>query len=79
MIRHHERRLDKMVQLLAEQEGRSTTGFEMCELLFGTRLRTNMHNLRFAMAETLAHLVYLEQQGRIGLAEQDGCAVYRAK
>ncbi|WP_127572602.1 MBL fold metallo-hydrolase [Paenibacillus xylaniclasticus] len=79
LIRHHERRLDKMVQLLAEQEDRSATGFEMCELLFGTRQRTNMHNLRFAMAETLAHLVYMEKQGRIELTEQDGHAVYRAK
>ncbi|WP_127529796.1 MBL fold metallo-hydrolase [Paenibacillus kobensis] len=79
LIRHHERRLDKMVQLLQEQENQSATGFEVCELLFGARLRTNMHNLRFAMAETLAHLVHLEKQGRIELAERDGCAVYRAK
>jgi len=80
LIRHHERRLDKIAQLLQEQEDRSATGFEMCELLFSARLRTNMHNLRFAMAETLAHLVCLEQQGRIELVERDGrSAVYRAK
>lgn len=59
---HHERRLDRMVAWLEEEP---RTAFNMCETQFGTRLRTNPHNLRFGMSETLAHLLYLENNGRI--------------
>lgn len=56
---HHARRLARMAALAAElavqDEGR-LTAFAMCEALFGGRIGGNPHNLRFAMAETIAHL-----------------------
>ncbi|PWV92057.1 glyoxylase-like metal-dependent hydrolase (beta-lactamase superfamily II) [Paenibacillus cellulosilyticus] len=79
LIAHHARRLDKMVAFIQEQPESSVTGFAMCELLFSGRITLNMHNLRFAMAETLAHLVRLEKQGRVALLEQNGQYIYRAK
>lgn len=71
---HHERRLAGMLEELREER----TGFELCELHFGARLRTNPHNLRFAMAETLAHLYYLERRGLIRrlVRASDGSSVY---
>ncbi|MBD3917710.1 MBL fold metallo-hydrolase [Paenibacillus sp. PR3] len=78
LIAHHARRLDKMVVLLQEQQGAEATGFAMCELLFGGRITLNMHNLRFAMAETLAHLVRLEKQGRVELLKRNGQYIYHA-
>ncbi|MFC5468364.1 MBL fold metallo-hydrolase [Cohnella suwonensis] len=39
------------------------SAFEVCELLFGARLRGNTHNLRFALAETIAHLEHMAKRG----------------
>ncbi|MHA6485192.1 MBL fold metallo-hydrolase [Paenibacillus sp. strain BS8-2] len=69
----HGRRLADMQSRLAEKPQHA---FELCESLFGTRLRTNPHNLRFAMAETLAHLFHLELQGVITSSEQDGYRIF---
>ncbi|TFE30655.1 MBL fold metallo-hydrolase [Cohnella luojiensis] len=60
LLEHHERRLQKMAELIGNED---RTAFEVCELLFGTRLRSNAHNLRFALAETIAHLIQLEKRG----------------
>jgi hypothetical protein len=65
--------------LLQDQPDASATGFAMCELLFGSRITHNLHNLRFAAAETLAHLVRLEKQGRVERLEQNDQYIYRAK
>ncbi|QMV43766.1 MBL fold metallo-hydrolase [Cohnella cholangitidis] len=62
LLEHHERRLLKMAELIGDEE---KTAFEVCELLFGTRLRSNTHNLRFALAETIAHLVRMEKRGMV--------------
>lgn len=70
---HHARRLDKMLEQL--QAG-SYTAFESCELSFGSHLRQNAHNLRFAMAETLAHLVYLENRKEIVSELSDEQIIY---
>ncbi|MUT64484.1 MBL fold metallo-hydrolase [Paenibacillus sp. NEAU-GSW1] len=56
---HHIRRLEKMKGLLEQP----MSAFTVCEALFGASLRSNPHNLRFAMSETLAHLFYLERRG----------------
>ncbi|MFX3634948.1 MAG: MBL fold metallo-hydrolase [Candidatus Pristimantibacillus sp.] len=58
---HHARRLDQMCQILVEP----LSAFALCEMTFGKRLRDNPHNLRFGMAEILAHLFYLERRGRV--------------
>ncbi|MFC5651516.1 MBL fold metallo-hydrolase [Paenibacillus solisilvae] len=75
IIEHHARRLDTMEHLLAE---RSYTGFAMCEKLFGTRIAGNIHQFRFAMSETLAHLYYLERCSRISHEDQSGVIEYKA-
>lgn len=66
LLEHHERRLMKMLELIGNEE---RSAFEVCELLFGARLRSNTHNLRFALAETIAHLVRLENRGLVDRVE----------
>ncbi|MFC4102771.1 MBL fold metallo-hydrolase [Paenibacillus xanthanilyticus] len=66
---HHERRLARIEELAASG---TDTGYAICEALFGPRIAGNAHNLRFAMAETLAHLVYLERSGRLIAEEATG-------
>ena len=75
LLQHHMRRLDKMVAMLAEAP---RTAYDMCEALFGSRLSGNAHQLRFAMSETLAHLVYLENKARIKAVPADGVYRYSA-
>ncbi|MGO4539860.1 MBL fold metallo-hydrolase [Paenibacillus sp. 2TAB19] len=70
LISHHGRRLERMAEMLAEEP---RTAFDMCEALFGSRLRDNPHNLRFAMAETLAHLYELVHQGRATHSPANSC------
>lgn len=59
LLQHHEERLARIEGLLRE---RPQTGFDVCAALFGTEL--GIHQMRFAMSETLAHLVELVRQGR---------------
>jgi glyoxylase-like metal-dependent hydrolase (beta-lactamase superfamily II) len=71
---HHVRRLAAMDDMLAEP----LTGFEVCMRLFGERVRDSMHNLRFAMSETLAHLEHLAAEGRAAAARgHDGILRWR--
>ncbi|WP_123041333.1 MBL fold metallo-hydrolase [Cohnella candidum] len=60
LLRHHERRLDKIAEGIGDEK---ISSFDVCERLFGTHLRGNLHNLRFALAETIAHLILLETRG----------------
>lgn len=60
LLLHHEERLEKMEALL---DGGERSGFDICTALFGTKL--GIHQMRFAMAETLAHLFELVQRGRL--------------
>lgn len=59
LLQHHEERLLRIESLLQQ---RPHSGFEMCAALFSTEL--GIHQMRFAMSETLAHLVELVRQGR---------------
>lgn len=68
MISHHRERLARMESLLASPR----TGYEVCRELFGDKL--SMHQLRFALSETIAHLVFLERRGRLQ-ADRAGPAV----
>lgn len=56
---HHEQRLDRMEELL---HGQPKSAYEICVSLFGDSL--GIHQLRFALSETIAHLVELEDRGR---------------
>ena len=57
MILHHQRRSEKIVDLLGNKK---LTGWEITNLLFPRKL--DALNLRLAFQETLAHLKYLESK-----------------
>jgi glyoxylase-like metal-dependent hydrolase (beta-lactamase superfamily II) len=59
LICHHEERLALMETHLHQPQ----TSYEVCRATFGDKLST--HQLRFALSETIAHLVFLELDGRI--------------
>lgn len=53
---HHRERLELMSAVV----GTGSSGFEVCREIFGDQL--NIYDMRFALAETMAHLVYLKQK-----------------
>lgn len=59
IIAHHHDRLDRLVVMIDEPRN----AYELCLKFFGSKL--SIHQLRFAMAETLAHLVYLRELGKV--------------
>ncbi|MDP1511430.1 MBL fold metallo-hydrolase [Paenibacillus sp. CMAA1739] len=65
LLAHHEERLEKFQQLI--QPGGSTA-YELCIAVFGEKL--GIHQLRFAMSETLAHLVELVRRERAFMSEE---------
>jgi hypothetical protein len=56
---------------------RDATTYEVCRQLYGPDLNGN--ELRFAMAEILAHLVYLQQQNKLEVTCPDGIYRYRER
>lgn len=57
---HHETRTTRLLELVQSQ---LQTAFELTQKLFTRPLNT--YQMRFALGETLAHLAYLEHEGRI--------------
>jgi hypothetical protein len=55
---------------------RGATVYQVCREVFGDRL--SLHEIRFAMTETLAHLVYLEKRGELRVSKVDGRYIYSA-
>lgn len=72
LIAHHQERLGVMV----EHVRTPMTAYELCRAVFGFRLTT--HQLRFALSETIAHLVYLESEGRVTKFEEEGILKYQS-
>jgi glyoxylase-like metal-dependent hydrolase (beta-lactamase superfamily II) len=68
LLEHHERRLVKMADIIGDEE---RSAFEVCELLFSPRLRSNAHQLRFALAETIAHIIQMERRGIVVRIESE--------
>lgn len=68
---HHEQRLQQLTDLLVTPQ----TAYELCLTLFGDKL--SIHQLRFAMSEIIAHLIYLEKRGYISSKPRtsDGASV----
>ncbi|TXK84677.1 MBL fold metallo-hydrolase [Paenibacillus sp. N3.4] len=60
LVRHHQERL----ALMESQLSTPLSAYEVCHATFGDRL--SIHQMRFALSETIAHLVLLEDEGRIG-------------
>ena len=72
IARHHGERLAKMAAALAVP----LSAAELCEAYFGKEL--TVHSLRFALSETIAHLIRLEALGLAEREERDGLIRYRA-
>ncbi|NOU95970.1 MBL fold metallo-hydrolase [Paenibacillus sp. LMG 31456] len=73
LILHHESRLELMRGMLIE---RPQTAYEVCRNTFGHKL--TLHQLRFALSETLAHLIYLRETGMVKQVEQEAMAYFQA-
>lgn len=72
LIGHHEERLNKVLELMKKP----VTGFKICLALFGTRL--SVHQMRFALSETIAHTVHLVRHHRAKEEERGGEIYYTA-
>jgi glyoxylase-like metal-dependent hydrolase (beta-lactamase superfamily II) len=72
LLRHHEERLDVMRSAF---DGEPATPFQIARRVFPDDLTD--HQLRFALAETLAHLEHLVDDGRVERLEGDVVS-YRA-
>ncbi|WP_442603415.1 MBL fold metallo-hydrolase [Paenibacillus sp. KN14-4R] len=72
LIEHHHERLAHMENLLQD----SMTAYELCMTVFGGRL--TVHQLRFALAETIAHILYLQEVGRVKQTDRDGLIYYQS-
>ncbi|UKS27670.1 MBL fold metallo-hydrolase [Paenibacillus sp. HWE-109] len=59
LVRHHHERL----ALMESQLSASLSAYDVCRATFGDRL--SIHQMRFALSETIAHLILLEDEGRI--------------
>ena len=75
LLDHHARRMERMADIVGASG--SPSAFEVCETLFGARLRSNTHNLRFALAETIAHLVRMEKLGTIERVPSESSIRYK--
>lgn len=75
ILEHHERRLQKMVDYIKQQQSK-LSAFVICEYLFGTTLRTQPHNMRFAMTETIAHLDELVRRGLLKIVFHNSAQFY---
>lgn len=69
LLTHHQERLNLMKGLVTGDD----TVYSICKQAFGEGL--NAHEVRFAMAETAAHLMYLVHRGELVVEERGG--VYR--
>ncbi|MBX3010588.1 MAG: MBL fold metallo-hydrolase [Caldilineaceae bacterium] len=69
---HHARRLAQM----AETAGTGASALTIAQRVFNFAAFSE-HEVRFAIAETLAHLVYLVQQGELHAVEQGGVTFYQ--
>lgn len=74
LLAHHEERLDTAAALLTSGP---LSGFAVCEFLFRSRV-TTVHQMRFAMSETLAHLAELVRRGRAVMLKADGGFLFDA-
>lgn len=70
LIVHHRERLEAMRAFLTEPH----TAYEICRAAFGDKL--SVHQLRFALSETMAHLIWLREAGTVQSAERDGIISY---
>ena len=69
---HHER-----LELIKNCAGSGANAYQVCRQVF--RENINVHELRFAMGETLAHLSYSTYKGELEVVSTDGIDTYSKK
>ena len=67
---HHRERLNTMKQIAS----RGATAYQVCMEVFGNGL--SLHETRFALTETMAHLVYLQKRGELRVDRENGAYKY---
>jgi len=67
---HHQERLE----LMRRTASRGASVYQVSREVFGDGL--SVHEVRFAMTETLAHLAYLERRGQLAKSRVDGVWTY---
>lgn len=77
IVAHHERRLEKLTLYIKEVN--EINAFQCCEWLFGTHLRNNAHNMRFALTETIAHLEELVRRNILKKITLNEVITYKSK
>ena len=71
IVDHHLQRLDQILQFIQGEY----TGYQICKWLFNRELA--IHEVRFAMGETMAHLRYLQETGQIKqVSDPNGIILY---
>ncbi len=68
---HHRERLD----LMAHTASGGKTAYEISQKIFGTEL--TFHEIRFAISETIAHMVYLENEKEVVSFTEDNVIKYK--
>lgn len=71
ILAHHEERLETTIEILKKHH----TVYEICKELFNFEL--TIHETRFAIGETIAHLEYLHQKGEVVREYIEGKRHYR--
>jgi glyoxylase-like metal-dependent hydrolase (beta-lactamase superfamily II) len=66
LIAHHDERLERTMEAVSG----GATAFQVAGALFNLQ-RLSVHDMRFALVETLAHLEYLVDQGAIRQSDDD--------
>ena len=73
LLDHHADRLKFMKELAAG----GATVYSICKQVFGESL--NAHEVRFAVAETAAHLMYMVYRGELEVTECKGVSIFSEK
>ncbi|MEO3946969.1 MBL fold metallo-hydrolase [Gorillibacterium sp. CAU 1737] len=68
---HHRERLSRMEERLDDP----MSAYALSEAIFGREL--TVHTMRFAVSETVAHLILLEAEGRVSRQEREGRFYYQ--
>jgi len=74
--KHHRERLDGVAAQVKAADNRGVTAFDIVRHFWGNKLTT--HEVRFALAEIVAHLEYLRLQGSLARENRSGLHQYRS-
>lgn len=71
---HHDHRLSRTLDAVADG---NTTAYQVAQFIFDSTSRFTVHEWRFAVAETLAHLDYLRLRDQLSRTDEGGVWHYR--